>query len=85
MCGEERAVRLDGKIGVVQNLQALLCVLFCPGDGSVVPGHPGARRLGDTRRVGGVCTLDELDDCVNGEEADLATSTLDLVDGWSGW
>ncbi len=43
--GEERAVRLDGKVGVGQDLQAALCVVFCGGSGRVVPGHLRARRL----------------------------------------
>jgi hypothetical protein len=42
-----RAVRLDGKgkIGVGQDLQAVLCVVFCGGGGMIVPGRPRARRL----------------------------------------
>ncbi len=43
--GEERAVRLDRKIGVGQDLQAVLSMVFCGGGGRVVPGHPRARRL----------------------------------------
>jgi hypothetical protein len=45
MCGEERAVRLDEKTGVGQDLQAVLCVVFCAGGGKIIPGHPRARRL----------------------------------------
>ncbi len=51
-------VCLDGFVGVGQDLQAVLGVLVCAGGGSVVPRHPAARWLGDTRRTGGVRTLD---------------------------
>ena len=56
--GEERDVCLDGFVGVGQDLQAVLGVLVCAGGGSVAPRHPAARELGDTRRTGGVRTLD---------------------------
>ncbi len=78
--GEERAVCLDGKVCVGQDLQAVLCVLVCAGGGSVVLRHP-ASNGGDTRRAGGVRTLDGLGDSVRkmGEaEADVATSTRSL-------
>ncbi len=58
MLGEERDVSLDGFVGFGQDLQAVLCVLVCAGGGSVVPKHPEARGLGDTRRTGGARTLD---------------------------
>ncbi len=45
MRGEERGVRLDEKVCVGQDLQAVLRVVFCGGGGGVVPGHPKARRL----------------------------------------
>jgi hypothetical protein len=56
--GEERDLCLDGFVGVGQDLQAVLGVLVCAGGGSVVPRHPEARGLGDTRQTGGVRTLD---------------------------
>ncbi len=43
--GEECAVRLDGKVGVGQDLQAVLRMVFCGGSSGVVPGHPRASRL----------------------------------------
>jgi hypothetical protein len=58
VCGEERDVCLDGFVGVGQDLQTVLSVLVCAGGRSVVPRHPEARGLGDTRRSGGVRTLD---------------------------
>ncbi len=80
-CGEERAVCLDRKACVGQDLQAVLCVLVCAGGGSVVSGHPRASNGGDARRAGGVCTLDGLGDSarkVGEAEADVATSTRSL-------
>ena len=56
--GEERDVCLDGFVGVGQDLQAVLGVFVCAGGGSVVPRHPEARGAWDTRRTGGVHTLD---------------------------
>ncbi len=59
MCGEERDVCLNGFVGVGQNLEAVLVVLVCAGGGSVVPRHPAVvRGREDTRRTGGVRTLD---------------------------
>ncbi len=58
MCGEERDVCLNGFAGIGQNLEAVLVVLVCAGGGSVVPRHPAARGREDTRRTGGVRTLD---------------------------
>ncbi len=88
VCGEERAVCLDGQLCVGQDLQTVLGVLVCAGGGSVVLRHPRASKVGDTRRAGGVRTLDGLSDsvCTVGEaEADVATSTRNLgvwvVDG----
>ncbi len=81
VCGEERAVCLDGQLGIDQNLQAVLGVLVCAGGGGVILGHPRARKVGDTRRAGGVLTLNGLSDSVRtvGEaEADVATSTRSL-------
>jgi hypothetical protein len=69
----------------------VLGVLVCAGGGNVVLRHPRASKVGDTRRAGGVRTLDGLGDSVHtvGEaEADVATSTRSLggrwlsVDGW---
>ena len=79
MRGEERAVRLDGKVDVGQDLQAVLCVVFCGGGGGVVPGHPKARRLWTKMRAGGVCTLDELSGSGTGRwaEVNFTPSTLD--------
>ncbi len=54
VCGEERDVCLDGFVGVGQDLQAVLGVLVCAGEGSVVPRHPEARGLG-TRGEPEVC------------------------------
>ena len=88
VCGDERAVCLDGQLGVSQDLQAVFGVLVCAGGGSVVLRHPRASKVGGTRRAGGVRTLDGLCDSVRtgGEaEADVATSTRSLgvwvVDG----
>ncbi len=55
---EEHDVCLDGFVGVGQDVQAVLGVLVCAGGDSVVPRHPEATGLGDTRRTGGVYTLD---------------------------
>jgi hypothetical protein len=71
----------DGQLCVGQDLQTVLGVLVCAGGGSVVLRHPRAGNVGDTRRAGGVCTLDGLCNSVRagGEaEADLATSTRSL-------
>ncbi len=72
----------DGKLCVGQDLQTGLGVLVCAGGGSVVLRHPRAGNVGDTRRAGGVCTLDGLCNSVRaggGEaEADVATSTRSL-------
>ncbi len=88
VCGDERAVFLYGQLGVSQDLQTVLGVLVCAGGGSVVLRHPRAGKVGNTRRAGGVRTLDGLSDSVRtvGEaEADVATSTRSLdvcvVDG----
>jgi hypothetical protein len=88
VCGEERAVCSDGQLGVGQDLQTVLGVLVCAGGGSVVLKHPRASNVGDTRRAGGVRTLDGLCNSVRagGEaEADVGTSTSSLgvwvVDG----
>ncbi len=84
VCREERAVRSDGQLCVGQNLQTVLGVLVCAVRGSVVLRHPRAGNVGDTRRAGGVRTLDGLCNSVRaGEEAeaDVATSTYSL-DVW---
>ncbi len=47
---EGRVVRLDGKVDVGQDLQAVLRVVFCGGGGGVVPGHPQARRNQEASR-----------------------------------
>jgi hypothetical protein len=88
LCEERNsAVRLNGKICVGQDLQAVLYVLFCAGGGSVVPGHPGERRLGDTRRAGGVCTLDEFGDSVKGgrRRPIRRPRRSTWLDRWVGW
>jgi hypothetical protein len=80
-CGEGRAVCLDAKACVGQDLQAVLCVLVCAGGGSVVLRHPRASKIGDVRRAGGVRTLDGLGDSarkVGEAEAAVATSTRSL-------
>ncbi len=78
MRGEERAVRLDGKVDVGQDLQAVLCVVICGGGGGVVPGIH--KREGTKRRAGGVCALDELSGSGTGRrvEVDVSPLTLDL-------
>jgi hypothetical protein len=81
VCGEERAVCLDGHLGVSQDLQAVLDVLVCTGGGIVVLRHPRASKVGGKRRAGGVRTLDGLSGSVRtvgDAEADVATSTRSL-------
>jgi hypothetical protein len=81
VCGKERAVCLDSQLGVSQDLQAVLRVLVCAGGGSVVLRHLRASKVGDTRRAGGVRTLDGLSGSVRtvgDAEADVATSTRSL-------
>jgi hypothetical protein len=79
----------------IQDVQAVLGLLVCAGGGSVVPRHPEATGLGDTRRTGGVRTLDgpaalSLSAERGRRRSGGATSTRDLrrnvmgicVDGW---
>jgi hypothetical protein len=93
MLGEERDMCLDEFVGVGQDLQAALGMLVCAGGGGVVPRHPTARGLGDTRRTGGVRTLNgpaALSAERGRRRSGGATSTRDLrgnvmgirIDGW---
>jgi hypothetical protein len=81
MSGEKRAVCLDGKVCIGQDLQTVLGVLVCADGGSFVSRHPRASKIGDTRRAGDVRTLDGLGDSARKfweAEADVATSTRSL-------